>query len=350
MKKKLKKFLLITFTSSIIYLIIKYILNNNSNNYAYPTFISDEDRLCESNGDWLSIGNQVYFKKSAAYYFTDLNLIYLAILRHNDYKPNNRIKFSLQIQFQLQLRNISTKNNNLNEKKQSFDNFIANKNISSIYRSIDTYELFTVEYHFIKFQAATVKIDFDLGETLKVELNYTATGNLDFLLASGQVKMKIHAIDVSEKMRLPLELKPRSSPMTQQHHNSTSFNKNDSSEILICSKVMFIYDERRFLDFQLWVHLNRLIGYDKIVAYNLPGVEMNQQQTEYFRHHKDSIDVRQLNCIPNIFNSSLAKSRYFRKLDVIKDVVNNEKIYITIDTIAYVLINDCYLENFDKFK
>lgn len=295
------------------------------NNSADSAQVLDDDLYCETEGDWVSFGNQTYFKKSAAYYLLDLHFIFLNYLHPKGLNSSNFV-FNLTINIQ-----------------------IYNKHEFTLSTTLNAYEIFTIWTWTQTFETQTVKIDFNLGETIKSELGYV--GEID--TNSVRLRLQAHDATTNETWRVPIELKLKHSP----HFSETSKNKNASeskiansssrsSGILVCSKVIIIaWAESEFVNIQLWTHLNRVLGYDKVVVYNLPGFKLNKQEWMFFEKNKDFVDFRQMKCIPNMLNSSV-DSRYFRNLE--KNDVN--LMYNSIDAVNFILLNECFLDYFGDFK
>jgi hypothetical protein len=295
-----------------------------------PTFVLDntpnpiviEDKWCETHGDWMSLSNHTYFKISASYYFLDLNFIYLNLVRHLNLGVK-KLKFNLNVEV------------NVWEK------------VFTIQRlSIDKYDFFDIESWAIPYGACTIKIDFNLAEAIQNEIGYNRT------LASSDltiIRMHLTAINAekNESWRNAIELKLKNSP----HHIDSEVNKknsSNSSNTLVCSKILFINDERKFTDFKLWTYLNKIIGYDRLVGYNGPGFELNEKQWDFiFNKNKDFLEIKQMKCFPNLLNST-EENRYFGNLN--PNAEGFEEIFKIMDTIAYIVLHECYLDNFDKFR
>lgn len=284
--------------------------------------IDDNNFYCESQGDWLSFRNQTYFKKSASYYFVDLNIIYLNLLQPIEIRnKTQKYKFYLKVNLKL------------------------NKKSETIEKRIVTYDIFNMSQFIVPFDHSSIIIDFNLTNTLITEFNQVNIQRIDL---QKSVKMNLQAFDVEfgEFLQFPLELKIKYSP----HHTKKQINNNtlsNSSSVLICSKVIVIHKEQQFTDFQVWVHLNRYLGYEKIVAFNLAGFVLDQRRRDFFDKNEKMIELRQLTCFPNLINST-NETKYFRSLN--GSSVFEGYLFRTIDTVNDILINECFLNNFDKYR
>lgn len=121
---------------------------------------------------------------------------------------------------------------------------------------------------------------------------------------------------------------------------------------MVCSKVLFIKDEIEFDNFKTWVYFNKLLGYEKIVIHSLPGFEADFKPYEsYFEQNKDFIELRRLKCIPNLVADLMSNESKYLHNYYDKNVKNRKnRLYRSIECISYVLINECYMDNFDKYK
>ena len=57
--------------------------SNKSSESTFPHDVINSSTLndyCEVNGEWFSLGTQIFFKKAAAYYLIDLDIIYLNLI------------------------------------------------------------------------------------------------------------------------------------------------------------------------------------------------------------------------------------------------------------------------------
>lgn len=270
------------------------------------------DSYCETNGEWLSISNLTYFRKSAAYYFTDLKIIYLNFLRFLHVK-STRFSFNLNVHVKSNLRtHVFTK-------------------------QINAYNHFLGENWATSYQQQTISIDFDLEDELMKDADF----DID-LEKTEDIKMNLEIFDEILKLglRMPLNLKVKNSP----HYKPIYSN---SSSTAVCSKVLFIDTERQFDNFKMWVHINQHLGYEKLVVYNRPGYLFDKKRQNYFYRHKNLIEVRQQICVPNLYNST-NNNLYFYDLNDVNKIIKT--IYDGLDTTSYIYLAECYLDLFDQFK
>ena len=247
------------------------------------------------------MGTQVFFKKAAAYYLINLDIIYLNLitLRYRQYT----FEFDL--------------NAKISNKEDDF-------NFSKIFTN---YTFYSIETWATLYQSSTIKIDFNLTNEL-IKTNKS----IDLInLTSIKLLLYVYENNSKEYTRLPLDLKLKYSPL---ENNKTLDQTQNRSSIAICSKVLFIDDEREFTNFKLWVYLNEVMGYDKLVVYNRPGYFFDQDQIDFFRKNEKFTEIRQQTCMPNLFNAT-REEKYFGNLtrDKIRD-----QIYSSFDTTAFVFL------------
>ena len=289
----------------------------NSSNFKKSHIVEEKETLnnyCEVNGEWLSLGTQVFFKKAAAYYLIDLDIIYLNLITLR--KRQYRFEFDLNAK-------IACKEDDFN-----------------FFKVFTNYTFYSIEAWATSYQSSTIKIDFNLRDELSKKLNKSIDVNN---LTSIKLLLYVYENNSKEYTRLPLDLKLKYSPL---ENNQTLDQTRNRSSIAICSKVLFIDDEREFTNFKLWVYLNEVFGYDKLVVYNRPGFVFDKDRSDFFRKNEKFIEIRQQICMPNLFNAT-KEEKYFDNLtrDQIRD-----QVYSSFDTTAFVLLNECYLDHFDKFK
>lgn len=64
----------------IAYLKVNIWLNRNNSVKALSNVDDDLINFCEDTGEWMWLGREIYFKKTAAYYFSDINIIFVNAL------------------------------------------------------------------------------------------------------------------------------------------------------------------------------------------------------------------------------------------------------------------------------
>lgn len=267
-------------------------LGNNSSQNLYDQNLS----YCDSNGNWSSIDGKIYFKKEASFYFYDLNLITLNFLHSKIIKP----KFQMEILVEYNGKQLKVSLEKFNLKKMRSD------------RIDDT------------FVYSVIDCELNLNDYLP-----TNEINLDKL----KLTLNITELNMNKFIRKPLILRI---------HKTESASKKNS---MICSKVIFLEDKNKIKDLKFWIDLNRLSGYKKILLYNKQEEVENRELEELLKKEQDFVQVKNLVCLPNLIRDNLNFSfEYFEKYKEIRLLKRK------MDLISTILINECYLENLDKFS
>ncbi|CAF0918310.1 unnamed protein product [Brachionus calyciflorus] len=119
-------------------------------------------------------------------------------------------------------------------------------------------------------------------------------------------------------------------------------NTNKLDKCLICSK-MIVKDEYFYMkDLSFWLNLNNLSGYDRVHSYYMNS-HNDKFLLDFFTKSKDLLTISQVKCLPNLINE--LKFKYFNKFEYIGEIM-----YIKMDLINEILINECYMQNADKYK
>ncbi|RNA36293.1 hypothetical protein BpHYR1_016590 [Brachionus plicatilis] len=115
-------------------------------------------------------------------------------------------------------------------------------------------------------------------------------------------------------------------------------DRKEKKNILICTKIFF-NNSQRFGEYRDWIRMNRLFGVDNIQGYKFPGD---------FEGMLESITLKSVNCIPNLLKSK--KTNELSNIDFFYKDPGIWEFYRKMDLINLLLINECYLENMDKYK
>ena len=117
-----------------------------------------------------------------------------------------------------------------------------------------------------------------------------------------------------------------------------SDSQDDSSKlkVALCTK-MYNLTLDHYDDFKLWIQLNNLIGYDKIIIYNnsIP----HEKFSSLFELYSDFVEVKPYRTIPAIDNSfnNQTKTKYHENMTVL----SKEELFLN----ERLVINECFLEN-----
>jgi hypothetical protein len=301
-KKKYLKF------SLLIVLLLLLIWNHFSkfNNHHSLNLIKNESKEEEKNNnqqcelEWERLNENVYFRKNLAYYYIDLDEIHLYLERNKNF--NYKFKFQIEIVLGI-------------EKIIQID--LPNNRIINIHTLDVSGEYATERIHF----------------RLNVFMN-----NNKSLINMAKIKVKIKSIlsNVQEMTKNSIEL-------VKKMFKTNDFTNNNNNSIL-CSKVYYLKSDY-IKQFEWWIQVNKLNGYDKIVVFNnsLDGYD------DLFKKYAQFVQVLQFQCVPNFFSKKNHKKKRFISFFDIKNVynLNPHTYHIHFD---HLIANECYLLHKDKYK
>ena len=279
-------------------------LNNSQNNSnLIPKFINSQNFKTNSentnfqteaycHNEWESLNNNIDFRKPASFLFKDMKYINIYFLSTSN--ADLRINLKLKIY-----------------KDKQFLNEMGLKNVqNNRYNVYDNNGVYNLHY---------LKVDLDIHmlynqiEDLLIEVfPYLSTN----VITKNPINLKIK--NLREKNHL-------------------------KKEAMICSKI-YKLDRDSYKILNWWFQLNKNIGFEKIVIYN-NSIENSQNFDDVFLKHKDSVEVKQIQCFPDYIKNS---NKYLRKLSDLK--FNNEFSWSLRWLFEVLLFNECYLDNIDKYK
>ena len=199
----------------------------------------------ECDQEWEILNDKYYFRKNLAYYYTDLKIIRLGLVRHFDF--NNKLQLLIQV---------ITNENTTNYK------------ISNI-KIVDIYISFPYPYNFHYIEA-----DFNL--------------NID---SDKNTMINVYVFDkeISTKKSINLIIK--------------KFNENDNikKHSMLCGRISYSKDYIKYLDY--WIKMIKLSGYDFIILFN-HTYNSNVNKIYSKAENRKFIDMKQFNCLPNLLNNS----------------------------------------------
>lgn len=127
-----------------------------------------------------------------------------------------------------------------------------------------------------------------------------------------------------------------------------SYNGTEN-KVILCGKAYYL-PAKQEKDFQFWVELTRLQGYEKIVIFN-NSIENTPTSQQVFSNYKDFVQVVQYQCLPNFIHKKLkeVESPKFIDFNYIKNQLkfNPLALHIFFERMTQ---NECYWENKDKYK
>jgi hypothetical protein len=114
--------------------------------------------------------------------------------------------------------------------------------------------------------------------------------------------------------------------------NILKYTRSNSLNVALCSK-MYNLTDQNFESFKIWIKLNKLIGYDKLIIYNnsIP----NEKFSSLFKLYSDFVQVKQYRRIPKFEKDQT--TNYYNNLASL----NMEALFLN----ERLVLNECFLEN-----
>lgn len=256
----------------------------------------EEVDSCENTNIWIELDNIVFVKSSSAYYFVDLDLIKFF------YVANSRVAFNLTFEVRLM---------------SPHDGELDRRNISDT-TLIDV----SYEYSIGNYMTRIVEIKYELNEAQMKKWT-----ELDMFLDVYSTRSK-----TDESLHVQMKRSGR---------KALTSDASLKKSAILCSKCFFLNSDNDYRNFEWWLQINRMIGYEK-VSFCESSIDLS-----YFGEHVDLIETQTLKCIPDFISSRKGKkSKYFHSfLDLkYKGVFS----YASTDIFNVIITNDCYLRNIEK--
>ena len=267
--------------------------NSNNNN----TKFDNSRTFYDGRIEWEILDDTYYFKKSAAYYFKDFNLILIYFVSKKPLIANLKLKIQI---FQSETGKKIFEINLKNTKTYKY----------RLWRNLDVdHGLYSVK--------AFLKI-----EKFKYYLENNKLHFRTFPYLSNQIITKN-----------PINLK------IKKLKEESFFKK----EAMICTKMFFLKKED-FSMLERWFTINENIGFDKIVLYN-NSIPNTAEFNNLFYKYKYLVELKQMQYFPDIINNSNNfLKEYFHLYDPIKKHCGSVILFQILN------YNECYLDNIDKYK
>jgi len=297
-KKNLLK-LLLSFSIFFISLtIIKNLKNKISKDL--PTINNYPDEIDDCHKQWFMLNNHLFFRPHLAYYYLDLKQLKMFYLKH------------LKYNYSLTLNLMITVNSNL-----------------IILKSINNYNTYENK-GYLNFRVESLVANFSLSDFMSSEQLLT--------ISKSNLKMQVLVETQDKKHKLNRPIQIRIKNFREANHSK--------KKLLLCGK-NFYFNNDYAKSFVWWIELNRMHGYDKLVFYN-HSIPNSEYLSDAFKKHSDFIEIKQLQCYPNL-ESKNNTNRLFIRNDDFKNVFKfNSLSHQTL--FEHFCFNECYLENKDKYE
>lgn len=255
------------------------------------------DQLCDQIGEWESLGRHAFFKRSAAYYFVDAGLLNMHYLKLAGHVQN----FTLSVQ--------------LIKDDEIIDTFnVSNTTIREVWSA--------GEYLF-----ASLRSQFS---SIHLTNQQNTTG----------YQMKVIVFDTSNQTQ------------TRSYINiKIKFLKTDSNQknsTMVCAKCFHGSHKDYYLTMKWWLELNQRAGFEKVSMCD-HQIEDHPDILALYKQHAGFLDLRKLRCIPNLLPpDKFGSYKYFKNYNMASG--SFEPDVPKIETINSLVLNECYLDNIDKYR
>ena len=235
----------------------------------YLSFDKDSEKQNHTKFEWIDINGEMFFRVKTANYLVDKQKLVVFMTCSPDFTKDFEFFFTVFIYKKERLR---SKKILQNIQKRSFKNanFFENIELSqnlNIFENMDDENLSDIKiYFFVSFKTnhKTNKEIVGQTKTFQVNIKKSYTG---------------------------------------------------SRKIYICSEMNYLEDND-YEDFEWWVEMNKMIGYDKIVIYN-NSIPNNFRFNGLFERNKNIVDIVQLHYLPNLVNKTVNKKYFHHMNDLI---------------------------------
>jgi hypothetical protein len=265
------------------------------------------DKECDKLGEWESLGRSFYFKRNALFYFQDA-----AFFRLNFIADQNVDESRFLIDVKIEFENQSVHTNIIQYKIEP--EYIENTN-----------QWMVQDYFLMQLDAK-----FNLSAILLMK-NLTQVSQNKVLIL--RIKISELYSNTNSHSYLRVKVKNLLNPHNQKQKTA-----------MICAKCFILNNTSYTIKLlNWWLELNKMIGYDRIEMCN-----HSIQFSENLVFKKNFLAIKNLKCIPNL--QGINGKKYLDSNFGLKDATNGEHNVYKYDIINQLVLNECYLNNFDKYK
>jgi hypothetical protein len=274
----------------------KFIVEESNQNLSKSNSTVNSSGSIPRNSEWEQLNKYVYFRRSAAFYFKDKQLLRIFFIS----KSNLRHKYDFIVTLKP-------------DQTETITVVLPNAQVK-LHDRWDIYEVNSLNYNF------SVSQYFEMNENeFKMDL---------FVKQNNPLIQTSHPIEVKIK----------------------SFHGKNKEDAAICSKCYYYNDDTSKI-FEWWFELNIQIGFNKISICNntIPNTENFER---ILKKYESNVHVYQMNFLPNyIYNSSALNDNSHQYLTDFHDLkINGKRFFLFYTNIFDILMfNECYLDNVDKY-
>jgi hypothetical protein len=254
------------------------------------------DQYCDTiSKEWITIDSKVFVRRDSMLFFPEINMIRFFILAKKGETKEYQASIKVYI-YQREYYDLS-----------SSDPLVE----SLVY--VDDYDLQVVDVF--------IKIDTDLS--------------------------KIDPKIIKMNLKLESTSRQRATPWIDvKLNNLAKKSYNSRKNFLVCSKC-FYGETLTHSELKWWIKAIKKSGYDQISVCAHGSVFENDNFNSLFNYYKDFLNVKKLDCIPNLVNE---ESKYFKSYSKLSRTDSRNFDEAKFELINRLFINECYLTNIDSFQ
>jgi hypothetical protein len=264
---------------------------------------------CENSQEWSDINGELFIRRKTAKYFIDRKSLLVFTMSRTGWVQNFKFIFDVSVFY---------KNNLISYKK---------------YNHVKTEQFISIN----GYEDYSMSVNLDLEDYIS---SFSRNENIS--------KAKIEADDVRINFFISIFNKHKKLKMNSKIINATvGYYRNRSfktKSAIICTEPLFL-ENKDYQDFEFWIELNKLIGYEKIAIFN-NSIPNNDLFNSLFERNKNFIDVIQFNCLPNFIKKG---DKYLRKYKefIVGEWGMGTIMFLGFDTMAN---NECFYHYSDRAK
>lgn len=261
------------------------------------------DDYCDKYGEWETIDDHVFFKKSAVFYFVDMDLLRIHLLRHG----------SMRHEFIIFVTLLQSDGTN--------------------FTTLPTFGLYSKDLE-LKFVHSSSKYFYSV---------------IDARLDAMKHQLKI--VDLT-KTRILLIVKDLVSDSQTNNYLNVKIKRFYGGEenkkgSLVCSKCFYLNSDSERVALKWWIELNKMSGHDNVFMCDHAIPDSNQLAQEY----ADFVIMDKLKCIPNIqSNANYTRYKYLKRHTMLEYGTTGQFDVTKYEVIMRLVQNECYLNYRDKYK
>ena len=262
---------------------------------------------CEKSQEWSDINAELFIRRKTANYFIDRKSLLVFTMCRTSWIQNFQFTFNVSI---------FHKNDLISNQKYIVkgDQFI----------SINGYE------------DNSMQVQFDLEELV---FNYNNQSKSETKIDLTDVKINFFIGMLNKNTNVNMNSDVINANI--RYYRSKSFKTKSA---VICTEPLFL-ENKDYKDFEFWIELNKLIGYEKIAVFN-NSIPNNDLFNNLFERNKHFVDVIQFNCLPNFIKKG---EKYLRKYKefIVGEWGMSTILFLGLDAMGN---NECFYRYSDRAK